>query len=321
MFRNTTLIALVLAACLAVPTWGVQRGPGAPPSVKPPAGMVALRVTITGPRSKPLPRLTAENLRITEDGVEQKMEHFAFDTERPSVALVWGIMGDSLSSEARLAPLAFLESLAKSSPPRSINDRIADLSNRQLGNPLFEYFLIEGALQERGSPAVRIAFSTDVKALPRIYPSVRGSLDAVYVGLDVLKEAAFSKKALVLIADTADATESGEHYKQFAIREGVPVYYILAGGTGEGPLQLQELADVSGGEGYFALTGGSIESFVQEIAQGLNNQYWIGYHPKNAAKDGKWRKLGVRVTPPDGSPKLHARVKSGYYAPKDLAAK
>lgn len=304
-------VVLLLAAVFA----GAQRGPGPPqPSIKPPAGMVALRVTITGPRSKPLPRLSADNLRITEDGVEQKIEHLAFDTEAPSVAIAWGIMGDSLSSDARLAPLAFLESLAKSAPQRSINDRIADLSRRQLSNPLFEYFLVEGALQERGSPSVVVAFSTDVKALPRIYPSVRGSLDAVYVGLDVLKEAAFSKKALVLIADSVDATESIEHYKQFAIRESVPVYYILAGGAGEGPLQLQELTDVTGGEGYLALTGGAIESFALEIAQGLNNQYWIGYYPKNADKDGKWRKLGVRVTPPDGSPKLHARVKSGYYA-------
>jgi Ca-activated chloride channel family protein len=313
------LLAVALAAGLGVPSRAAQRGPGPPlPSIKPPADMVGLRVTITGPRNKPLPRLTAENLRITEDGVEQRIEHFAFDTETLSVAIVWGILNDSLSAEARLAPLAFLETLAKSAPPRSINDRIADLSRRQLGTPLFEYFLVEGALQERGSPAVRIAFSTDVKALPRIYPSVRGSLDAVYVGLDVLKEAAFSKKALVMIADSVDATLSIEHYKQFAIREGVPVYYIIADGAGgEGPLQLQELTDVSGGEGYLALSGGTIESYALEIAQGLNNQYWIGYHPKKVEKDGKWRKLGVRVTPPDGSPKLHARVKSGYYAPKE----
>ncbi len=78
----------------------------------------------------------------------------------------------------------------------------------------------------------------------------------------------------------------------------MPVYYILAGGVGEGPLQLQELADVSGGEGDLATSGGSIENYALEVAQGLNNQYLIGYHPKNGAANGKWRKLSVRVTPP-----------------------
>jgi hypothetical protein len=145
---------------------------------------------------------------------------------------------------------------------------------------------------------------------------VTGSLDAVYVGLDVLKEAAFSKKALLMIADTVDTTPQIEHYKQFAIRQNVPVSYIVAGGSGEGLLQLQELTDVSGGEGYLALSGGAIESYALEVAQGLNNQYLVGFHPTNSARNGKWRKLGVRVNLPDGAPKLRACTKSGYYAPR-----
>jgi Ca-activated chloride channel family protein len=304
--------ACVLIAAQVLPTRGAQR---LPEPARPEPGMVVLRVTITGPRSKPLPRLEPAHLKITEDGVEQKIGYFSLDATPPSVALVWGVTSDTLMSDARLVPLDFLESLARSTPPRSVNERIADLSRRQLSNPLFEYFLIHGGLDAGGSPSVAIAFSTDVKALPRIYPAVRGSLDAVYVGLDVLKESAFSKKAVVMIADTVDPTLSGEHYKQFAIREGVPVYYILGGGEGEGPLQLQELVDVSGGEGYLALNGGAVENYALEIAQGLNNQYLVGYHPQKA-KDGKWRKLGVRVTPPDGSPKLRARTKSGYYSAK-----
>lgn len=329
MFKSYRLVAL--AACLLLsfqvfPSRGAQRPdnvaqrtdnvaqrPGAA-TVRPDPGMVVLRVTITGPRNKPLPRLEPENLRITEDGVEQKIGYFALDAEPPSVAIVWGIQDDTLMADSRLVPLDFLETLARSAPLRSVNDRIADLSRRQLSNPVFEYFLIHGAPSANGSPSVAVAFSTDVKALPRIYPPARGSLDAVYVGLDVLKESAFSKKALIMIAESVDATLSGEHYKQFAIREGVPVYYILAGGdTGEGALQVEELANVSGGDGYLALTGGAIENYALEIAQGLNNQYLVGYHPQKDP-DGKWRKLGVRVTPPDGSPKLRARTKSGYYS-------
>jgi len=308
------VLGAVLVIFFVLSAGGTQRL--APPPIKPDPDLTVIRVTVTGPANKSLPRLAREHLKISEDGVEQQIEYFMFDSEPPSVAIVWGIWNDSLSAEARLVPLTFLETLAQSAPLRAIGDRIADLSRRQFGDPRFEYFLVEGGISERSPATVAVAFSTEVKTLPRIYPKVRGSIDSVYVGLDVLKESAFSKKALVFIGDSVDEGPATDYYKQFAIRQGVPVYYILGGGDGAGLLQLQELADVSGGEGYIATAGGAIEAYAKEIAQGLNNQYVVGYRPRNAAKDGKWRRLGVRVNPPDGSPKLHARVKSGYYAPR-----
>jgi Ca-activated chloride channel family protein len=47
----------------------------------------------------------------------------------------------------------------------------------------------------------------------------------------------------------------------------------------------------------------------------LKNQYVIGYESTNEAKDGKWRKLRLKVDPPAGLPRLNVRSKSGYYAP------
>jgi Ca-activated chloride channel family protein len=314
-FVHPLLVTVLLVIWQMLPASGAQRPPS-PQVAAPDPGMVLARVTITGPRSKPLPRLGVEHLRVSEDGVEQQIEYFAFDSEPPSVAVIWAIQDELLSNDARLVPLDFLENLAQSAPPRSISARVTDLSRRQFANPLFEYFLIEGGVDALSPPTVVVAFSTEVKRLPQIFPRAAGSIDAVFVGLDVLKESAFSKKAVLMITDGVEPSLRGEYYKQYAIRQGVPVYCISAGSGGEGDLQLQELADVSGGEGYLATAGGAIENYALEVAQGLNNQYVIGYHPSNAVKNGKWRKLGVRVTPPAASPKLHARIKSGYYAPK-----
>ena len=47
----------------------------------------------------------------------------------------------------------------------------------------------------------------------------------------------------------------------------------------------------------------------------LNNQYVIGYHSTNGAKDGKWRKLRLKVNPPKGIQRLNVRSKQGYYGP------
>jgi hypothetical protein len=47
----------------------------------------------------------------------------------------------------------------------------------------------------------------------------------------------------------------------------------------------------------------------------LKNQYIIGYRSTNETKDGKWRKIHVKVAQPKGTPQLSIRTKSGYYAP------
>jgi Ca-activated chloride channel family protein len=47
----------------------------------------------------------------------------------------------------------------------------------------------------------------------------------------------------------------------------------------------------------------------------LKNQYIIGYRPTNETKDGKWRKIHVKVIYPKGTPQLSVRARSGHYAP------
>jgi VWFA-related protein len=92
---------------------------------------------------------------------------------------------------------------------------------------------------------------------------------------------------------------------------------------------LQKLATATGGRTYQARDpnfGGftdthELEEFADEIARGLRVQYRIGYVPSNRAKDGKFRKLRVSVSPPPGSGKLEAWTKDGYYAPKTASSK
>jgi len=41
----------------------------------------------------------------------------------------------------------------------------------------------------------------------------------------------------------------------------------------------------------------------------------LGYRPKNPARDGRWHKIKVKLSPPKGLPPLTVYAKSGYYAP------
>jgi hypothetical protein len=47
----------------------------------------------------------------------------------------------------------------------------------------------------------------------------------------------------------------------------------------------------------------------------LRNEYVLGYRPKNAARDGKYRQVLVRLAKTIGFPPLKAMFRMGYYAP------
>ena len=79
------------------------------------------------------------------------------------------------------------------------------------------------------------------------------------------------------------------------------------------------VAEMTGGHSYRTNVN-DLEDTCEKIALEMKNQYVIGYKSTNEAKDGKWRKLRLKVNPPKGLPRLSVRAKSGYYAPLADAA-
>lgn len=74
---------------------------------------------------------------------------------------------------------------------------------------------------------------------------------------------------------------------------------------------LQDMATGSGGELYRADTLRSLPDAFANIAAELRNQYSLGYYPANQARDGKYRKIQVKVTRKD----VVIRARPGYRAP------
>jgi Ca-activated chloride channel family protein len=154
--------------------------------------------------------------------------------------------------------------------------------------------------------------------------------DAVYVGLEKLKTGNNPKKALLLITDGEDnrSRYTFQNVKDFVKEQDVQIYAIgitdecnsqlSAGRTGRA--MLEELADLTGGRAFFPDSVYELEDICTKIAIELKNQYVIGYHSTNAAKDGKWRKLRLKVNPPKGIQHLNVKSKAGYYAPMADAA-
>jgi len=80
---------------------------------------------------------------------------------------------------------------------------------------------------------------------------------------------------------------------------------------------IDELTEISGGRAFFPNSVYDLEDICTKIAVELRNQYALGYRSTNQNKDGKWRKIRLKVNPPPGSPHLTVHAKSGYYVQFD----
>jgi VWFA-related protein len=83
-----------------------------------------------------------------------------------------------------------------------------------------------------------------------------------------------------------------------------------------GPKLLSEISSQTGGRAFAAAVSSDLPSVASRIAVELRNQYVLAYYPTNQARDGKYRKVEIKVSQPRGiaSPlKVHWRL--GYYGP------
>ena len=58
-----------------------------------------------------------------------------------------------------------------------------------------------------------------------------------------------------------------------------------------------------------------LPNIAEKIGIELRNQYIIGYSPKNLERNGKYRRVQVKLVQPRGLPPLRPFWRLGYYAP------
>jgi Ca-activated chloride channel family protein len=55
------------------------------------------------------------------------------------------------------------------------------------------------------------------------------------------------------------------------------------------------MADFSGGKAYFPSFISHLPEIYNAIGKDLSSQYTIAYYPENKVRDGKWRRIKVKV--------------------------
>jgi Ca-activated chloride channel homolog len=76
------------------------------------------------------------------------------------------------------------------------------------------------------------------------------------------------------------------------------------------------ISETSGAHMFYA-RGNELSDIAEKIGIELRNRYVLGYTPHDQERDGKYHKIGVKLLPPRGLPKLQAHWRKGYYAPSN----
>jgi Ca-activated chloride channel family protein len=255
--------------------------------------LVMVNVAVVDSENRSVMDLKANNFHIFEDKVEQQIRYFSSEAAPLSLGIVFDI---SQSMERKLdfakqAAMKFLET----------------------GTPDDEYFLVEFTTHAR----VAEGFTSDIRRLRDQFSlkAAEGNTalyDALYLGLSKLKSGQNPKKALLLITDGVDNHSRYSHGDiRDVLRESDAQLYVVDLGQS----LIADLADMTGGHSYHTSVN-DLEDTCEKIALELKNQYVIGYESTNENKDGKFRKLRVRVTPPVGMSKLNVHAREGYFGAK-----
>jgi len=259
-------------------------------SLKVDVELVMVNVSVSDSEDHPLTDLKSENFQMFEDKVEQKIRYFSSEATPVSLGIVFDI---SHSMERKL-------DFAKGAAMRFL----------QTGTPDDEYFLVEFSSRAR----LAEGFTSDIRRLRdrlSLTPAEGATAlyDAVYLGLSKLKSGQNPKKALLLITDGEDnhSRYSRREIRQVARESDAQIYVLDLGRALVG-----DLAEMTGGHSYHTNVN-DLEETCEKIALEMKNQYVIGYESTNRNKDGKFRKLRVKVTPPAGMNRLTVRARDGYY--------
>jgi VWFA-related protein len=141
-------------------------------------------------------------------------------------------------------------------------------------------------------------------------------LDGVLLALRTMKKAHNPRKALIVISDGGDNNSryTASEVKNLVKEADVQIYgigiYESGGSRGRtpeeltGPEMLRDLSDP-----------GELPDVAAKIGIELRNQYIVGYSPSNQARDGKYRKILVKLVQQRGISTLHAFWRTGYFAP------
>jgi Ca-activated chloride channel homolog len=269
--------------------------------------MVLVPVTITDPMNRLVTGLEKDNFQLYEGPTAQEIKTFSSEDAPVSLGVIFDSSG-SMSSKMDRAKDAVMEFF-------------------KTANPQDEFFMI--TFSDEPEEVTDFTSSVDeiqsklVFAVPRRRTAL---LDAIYMGVTKMRQAKYPKKALLIISDGGDNhSRYTENEIKSVVKEADVMVYAIGiydrffPTTEErlGPELLSEITELTGGRAFTIDNPNDLGDVATKIGVELRNQYVLGYRPNKIVRDGKWRKIKVKLLPPKGLPPLRVYARTGYYAPAE----
>jgi Ca-activated chloride channel family protein len=266
--------------------------------------LVVLNITVTDATGQYVPGLRLSDFKVFEDGKEipaQLISSFSVH-ESPFASVV--LLDTSSSMEVRL-------SLARSAAIRFL-DRLREEDVAAVYN--FDSKVERVQDFSTGRDLAPMAFGLHAKGMTRLN-------DAIIDAAKALADRPEMRKAIVILSDGMDTSSKATSDKaiESALGIGATIYAVDMSGSGGGSNNqqsaavLRNFAEKSGGRFVGTPGGPALRDAFANIADELGHQYTIAYRPLNKTRDGKWRKLDVKVSRPE----LLVRTRKAYRAAKE----
>ena len=270
--------------------------------------LVLIPVSVTDAQNRFVLGLQKKDFQLFEDGVKQDVANFSGEDAPLSVGLVFDESGsmDYKLRTSRDATLQFLKFMNRDD----------------------EVFLVEFSDIAKISVGFTARTAGIQSALNSAQPGgLTAMLDGISVALHEMKKAKNPRKAIVIISDGGD---NHSHYTaaeiESLVREADVQIYAMGvfdpvfslGLTPEeisGPRLLSEIATQTGGRAFAAALPSDLPGVTARIAVELRNQYVLCYYSKNKTRDGKYRRVELKISQPPAMSPLKAHWRLGYYAP------
>jgi Ca-activated chloride channel family protein len=271
--------------------------------------VVNVLCTVSDKRGALITNLHKEDFDIRENGRKQEIRYFARDTDLPlTIAMLMDVSGsvrEAIEAEREAAGRFF--------------DKVIRPTDHAL---LLGFSSTMVLWQDYTSSTARLKtalaqlHAVPFRGLPADGQPMPGTLlyDAVYQTAMGKLKGVPGRKMMLIVSDGLD-NGSRMHLEEAleAVQEtNTIVYGVCYDQKFFGCEYLKSLAEPTGGRMFDAgKRRKSLGEIYQTIEDELRSQYAIGYVPSDQRRDGKFRKLAVKVQEPG----LRVSVRRGYYAP------
>ncbi len=299
--------------------------------------IVTVDVAVIDKNGNFIPNIPQGNFQIAEDGVPQKVLQFGHSEAPMTVALVieFSNLYQQYWSESWYQTLTAAYGFVETLDPE---DWVAVVAY-DLKPEILSDFTQNRRETHEAMQRLRIAAYSESNLFDALTETIirmkdiegRKAIVLIASGVDTFSKLTFGKARRII-------QDGGVTVYAVGLMQALRMWYDSRGYMGpiarldflQADNQMRTFAKETGGMSFFPRFYGEFPSIFRAIHYSMRNQYSMTYSPTNTKRDGKWRKIKVRLVDPNNnkdlrivnkkgkSMKYQIMAKNGYTAPREV---